>query len=102
MTEELSNKQITEEAFPLWKNTSVIIEAKMMQSRRHSLLEATLNTLSGFVVTMIAQAYIYPLYHIQTTTLTNFSLALWFTLLSIARSYLWRRTFNYLHLRGFL
>ena len=73
-----------------------------MQSRRHSLLESVLNTLSGFVITMLAQEIIYPLYNLQTSLSTNFSIAVWFTLLSIARAYVWRRTFNWLHLRGYL
>lgn len=73
-----------------------------MQHRRHSLLESVLNTLSGFVITMIAQSFLYPLYNIQTTTATNLALASWFTLLSIARGYIWRRAFNYFHLRGLL
>lgn len=65
-----------------------------MQSRKHSLLESTLNTLSGFVITLIAQFYVYPLFAIHTTGTQNFQLALIFTALSIARSYIWRRLFN--------
>jgi hypothetical protein len=69
----------------------------MPQSRTQSLIESTLNTLSGFAITMLAQSIIYPLYNIQTSFTINFSLAVWFTLLSIIRSYLWRRAFNWLH-----
>lgn len=65
-----------------------------MQSRKHSLLEATLNTLSGFLVTLIAQSFIYPLYNLQTSFYTNLHLASIFTILSILRSYIWRRAFN--------
>lgn len=73
-----------------------------MQSRRHSLLESILNTLTGFGVSLVAQSILYPLYGIQSSTSTNFVLALWFTILSIARSYIWRRAFNYLHMRRLL
>lgn len=74
----------------------------MAQSRRHSLLESILNTATGFAVTMVAQDILYPLYGFKSSMSTNFALASWFTILSILRSYLWRRTFNWLHLRGFL
>jgi len=65
-----------------------------MQTRIQSLIEASLNTLSGLVVTMLAQDIIYPFYNIHTTTGQNLSLALIFTVLSIIRSYIWRRLFN--------
>lgn len=65
-----------------------------MQSRKHSLLESSLNTLSGFLITLIAQSLIYPAFSIHTTGAQNFQLALIFTALSIVRSYVWRRLFN--------
>lgn len=74
----------------------------MAQSRRHSLLESVINTLAGFLVAMAAQSILYPLYNIQSSTSTNFVLASWFTLLSILRSYFFRRLFNWLHMRQLL
>lgn len=65
-----------------------------MQTRMQSLIEAMLNTLSGFIVTMVAQSIIYPHFGIHTSIGQNFYLALIFTILSILRSYLWRRLFN--------
>lgn len=73
-----------------------------MQSKKHSLLEAILNTFSGFLVTMLAQEIIYPIYGLQTSFSTNFQIAFLFTFLSITRSYLWRRLFNHLHMKGVL
>lgn len=65
-----------------------------MQTRTQSLIEAILNTLSGFVVTMIVQSLVYPLFNIHTSVGQNFNIALIFTFTSIARSYVWRRVFN--------
>lgn len=65
-----------------------------MQHRAHSFLEACMNTLTGFFVTLFAQEIIYPIVGLHTTGNQNFVLAVFFTLLSIIRSYLWRRLFN--------
>ena len=65
-----------------------------MQPRFHSFLEACMNTATGFLVTLIAQDIIYPIVGVKTSSHQNFVLALFFTVLSIVRSYLWRRLFN--------
>lgn len=65
-----------------------------MQPRHHSFIEACMNTLTGFFVTLFAQEIIYPIVGLRTTGHQNFVLALFFTALSIIRSYLWRRLFN--------
>lgn len=65
-----------------------------MQLRRHSLLEACINTSSGFVVSLAAGYLIYPLVGIPISHSQNLILVIFFTFISIARSYLWRRLFN--------
>lgn len=65
-----------------------------MQSRLQSLTESTLNTLSGFLLSLFTSAVIYPLYGWTPSWTQMTSLTVIFTVISIARSYLWRRFFN--------
>lgn len=67
----------------------------MSQLRRHSLLEASLNTLTGFVVSYLATFAIYPLIGIRTSAGQNFWIVTAFTGISVVRSYYWRRIFNW-------
>lgn len=67
----------------------------MQQSKLESLIETVLNTLSGYVVSYLAWIFIVGP---ALGKGHNMSEAFWttnfFTVLSIARSYLWRRFFN--------
>lgn len=66
----------------------------MSQSRRFSLLEASLNTASGFIVSLIVWHWVAKWYGIPMPLTTNLEITGIFTVVSIARSYLWRRLFN--------
>lgn len=66
-----------------------------MQSKLASFIEAILNTASGFVISMIVwQWLVAPLYDIPVTLSQNVGITAIFTVVSIARSYCWRRLFN--------
>lgn len=67
----------------------------MSQSRRGSFLEACLNTASGFVVSLIVWHFVAAAYGIPMSIETNLQITGIFTVVSIARSYLWRRAFNW-------
>lgn len=64
------------------------------QTKRHSLAEAILNVIIGYVVALMAQLAIFPLVGINVSLSTNLTIGAWFTVISIARSYLVRRMFN--------
>ena len=67
-----------------------------MQTRKGSLLEATLNIGSGFIVAMFVwQLIAAPLFGYEVTLADNFWLTMIFTVVSVVRSYIWRRIFNY-------
>lgn len=68
-----------------------------MQSKIWSLVEAWINVLIGFWVAVLAQMTIYPYFGIETTFGDNVNIALFFTAISIARSYVVRRAFNWFH-----
>jgi hypothetical protein len=64
------------------------------QSREDSFLEALTNVVLGFVLALVTQAIIYPLFGIATTIATDGTIAVIFTLVSLVRSYLVRRAFE--------
>jgi len=68
-----------------------------MQTRTQSLLESTANILIGYFVAVGSQMLIFPLFNITTSLKTNIYIGLWFTLVSLIRSYILRRFFNQLH-----
>lgn len=72
----------------------------MTQSRTQSALETTLNIGSGYLLAMATQAVLYPLYGIHTSVSQDAGIAAVFTVVSLVRSYVWRRIFNRLGQRS--
>lgn len=68
-----------------------------MQTRLWSLIESCLNVAIGFGVALVAQILVFPLYGLQVDLWTNLQIGIWFTGISIARSYCVRRGFNWFH-----
>jgi len=72
------------------------MEIRMSQTKTKSLVETTLNTLSGFIVSYILWKWILVpmidagyLFHDQSFVITTI-----FTIASLTRSYIWRRLGN--------
>ena len=65
-----------------------------MQTRRHSLLESLTNVAVGYCVALASQLCIFPMFDIHVPLRSNLGIGLWFTAISIARSYLLRRAFT--------
>jgi uncharacterized paraquat-inducible protein A len=69
-----------------------------MQTKRGSLFEASLNTASGFVISYAAGLFIFPAFGLPISPSQNLGVVSAYTILSVVRSYVWRRLFNhYLH-----
>jgi hypothetical protein len=64
------------------------------QTRLGSFLEALVNTFIGLVVSLVSTIILMPLVGIESTMSQNVQLTVYFTFVSIARSYLLRRYFN--------
>ena len=73
-----------------------------MQSRKHSLLEAVINTASGFIISLVVTEFLFPVFDLHPSFAANFSITTIFTIISIIRSYICRRIFNHLHIKGVL
>jgi hypothetical protein len=67
----------------------------MPQTKWGSFIEALVNVAIGFFIGVLSQHFIFPLYGINIPFSTNFELAGWFTIISIARTYLVRRYYNW-------
>jgi membrane protein implicated in regulation of membrane protease activity len=65
-----------------------------MQTRLSSLVEALLNIGSGFVLSLVVGQLVYPMFGFPVSVGANVQITLIFTVISIVRSYLWRRWFN--------
>lgn len=64
------------------------------QPRLHSLVESLTNVAIGYTVALSSQLVIFPYYGIHVPLSSNVAIGLWFTFISIARSYCLRRAFN--------
>lgn len=65
-----------------------------MQSRRVSFIEAIVNVLIGYWIALLSQLLIFPLYGVDLPLSQNAAIGVWFTVISIIRSYTIRRWFN--------
>lgn len=66
----------------------------MTQSRSHSALESIVNVAIGYGVAIASQLAIFPMFGIHIPLGDNLLIGMWFTAISIVRSYALRRYFN--------
>lgn len=67
-----------------------------MQSRIMSAFESIINVLIGYLVSVAANILILPLFGYDVTIADSFAIGLAFTAVSLIRSYVLRRAFNWL------
>jgi len=65
-----------------------------MQTKIESLFESLVNILIGYFTALFSQFLIFPLFDINIPIQDNLLIGFYFTLISLARSYLVRRYFN--------
>ncbi len=66
----------------------------MEQTRLQSLIESIINIAIGYVVALLSQWIIFPLFDIHISLTDNLLIGAWFTGVSLVRSYVIRRWFN--------
>ena len=69
-------------------------DAGYMQLKRHSLLESIVNVAVGYFVALLSQIIIFPIFGMKVSLRDNVLIGVFFTVISIVRSYLLRRLFN--------
>jgi len=67
-----------------------------MQSRRNSFIEAVTNVAAGIVVAWGVTFTIFPWFDLKPALLTSLWISLIFTAVSLVRSYILRRVFNWI------
>ena len=73
---------------------------KIGQSKKTSILEVICNTGSGFIIAWILTMYMLPLFDIKNINMSGgFTITTIYTVVSLIRSYLWRRYFNKLFIK---
>ena len=65
-----------------------------MQTKTQSLIESITNIAIGYSVAVISQLAVFPLFNIDVTIQDNLMIGLYFTAISLVRSYVVRRYFN--------
>ena len=70
-----------------------------MQSKYQSLIESLTNILIGYLTALFSQVLIFPIFDIYVSFQDNLLIGLYFTIISLIRSYLVRRYFNNRSLR---
>ena len=70
------------------------------QKRLTSLTETIINLSVGYLLAVFVQILIFPLWGIEVSIAANFHLAAIFAVISLVRTYLVRRFFNWIHMKG--
>ena len=65
------------------------------QSRRRSAVEAIMNVIIGYMVAVFANLIVLPMFGYNVTLSDGTAIGLAFTIISLIRSYVIRRVFNY-------
>jgi len=72
----------------------------MRQSRRMSFVEASANVAVGYGVAVTTQVLVFPVFGLQASLGDNLLIGAVFTVVSTGRSYLLRRLFEAVRVRG--
>ena len=65
-----------------------------MQTKIQSFIESIINILIGYFVALLSQIAIFPLFDIHVSLSDNLLIGVYFTIISLFRSYFIRRFFN--------
>lgn len=68
-----------------------------MQTRLQSAIESLSQVTTGYLVGLLTQFVVFPLYGLEVTLAANLQIGAWFTLVMVAKSYAVRRGFNWWH-----
>tara|TARA_R110000737_G_scaffold20372_1_gene38714 strand:- start:15 stop:227 length:213 start_codon:yes stop_codon:yes gene_type:complete len=70
-----------------------------MQTRKQSAIEAVMNIVVGFFISICANQIVFPLFGWDISLEQNLIIGVIYTLISFARSYMLRRFYNWWHNR---
>ena len=67
-----------------------------MQTKKMSLIETIVSVAIGYIVALLSQIAVFPLFDIEVSLIDNLLIGLLFTVISIIRGYYIRRLFNWI------
>lgn len=71
-----------------------------MQTLRHTMIEVLVSTGAAFIISVLLQHFfVNPLWHLHSSPLDSIGITVFFTIVSLVRSFYFRRFFNWLHHR---
>lgn len=71
-----------------------------MQTVKQTAVETLCSTAAAFLISALLQQYfVNPVWHLHTTMLDSLGITVFFTVVSLVRSFYFRRFFNWLHNR---
>ena len=65
-----------------------------MQSKKHSFIEANINTAIGFIISYFTLLGVNIIYDMKLNPIESMEITLIFTIISVSRNYIVRRIFN--------
>lgn len=73
-----------------------------MQTRLHSLIETLTSVFIGFLIGLLANLTVLPAFGYAVTVADSIGISVVFTLIGVARGYLFRRLFNKIDLKKYI
>lgn len=70
------------------------------QSRAMSLLESTISVFTGYIITVLIQFWVYPIFGITIPASSALVISVIIVLAAFAKNFSLRRLFNYIHIRN--
>jgi len=67
------------------------------QSKKHSIFEAIANIFLGYWIGVLTQIIVFPFFNINISFKENMIITIIFSIVSLVRSYVLRRIFNWFH-----
>ena len=81
-------------------NKELSKELSKGQSRKMSFAESTVSVLAGYIITVLIQFWIYPLFGISIATSSAFFISIIIVFSAFVKNLSLRRLFNYFHVRA--
>jgi len=70
------------------------------QSTKMSLVESVVSVCSGYILTVLIQLWVYPMFGIDIPSQAAMVISVIVVFAAFAKNFTVRRVFNYLHVRG--
>jgi len=70
------------------------------QTRKMSAVESTVSVMAGYLLNVVAQFIVYPVFGIEVATADAFVIAALITAIAFAKNYSVRRLFNLIHIKS--